>query len=164
MKTSFANTLCVGATLLILSSSLAIAQRKFPARITGGFLGNELTVTSPTTGSITPTALSVSRGGNNLRITSTQVIDGQFVTMQTVLRSNGTADTFTKVDGVVLQSGTGRFSRRGRTLNANFGTENALGAFFLNQRFTVRGNRVAVSQITPQFGTASYLLGRRVAR
>ncbi len=159
MKTPLAKILCIGATLLILSSSLAIAQRKFPPRITGGFVGTEFSSTSST-----PTSLSISRGANNLRVTSNQVINGQFVTMQTVLRSNGTADTFTKVDGIVLQSGTGRFSGRGRVLNVNLGAESSLGAFFLRQRLRVRGNRVAFTQITPQFGTASYLLGRRVSQ
>lgn len=162
MKNSLATKLCVGAALVLLTSSVAMAQRNFPRGITGGFFGNQLTSFSPTTGQQVNTVMTVSRGGNNLRFVTTQLINGQNVTTQTVLRANGTADVYTSVDGVVVQSGTGRYSQRGRTLNANFGMQSATNTFSLNQRFTVRGNRVALFQNSPQTGTISYLLGNRL--
>lgn len=161
MKNSIVTKLCVGVALVLLTSGWANAQRSYPFKITGSYSGLQLTSFGQNNGQQVPTLLSVSRGGNNLRLVSVQLINGQNVTTQTVLRSNGTADVYTSVDGVVVQSGTGRFSRRGRTLNANFGVDSSNGAFALNQRFTLRGNRVAFLQNSPQLGTTSYLLGNR---
>lgn len=162
MKNSLVTKLCVGTALILLTSSFANAQRTYPYKITASFAGVQATSLSPTQSQQVPTLLTISRGGNNLRLVSTQLINGQNVTTQTVLRANGTADVYTSVDGVVVQSGTGRFSRRGRTLNANFGVENGnTGTFALNQRFTLRGNRVAFLESSPTLGTASYLLGSR---
>jgi hypothetical protein len=88
-----------------------------------------------------------------------QLINGQNVMSQTVLRANGTADTYTSVDGVIVQSGTGLYSRRNRRLNVNLAVESSTGRFGLKQQFTLRGKRVAFLQNSPQTGTVSYLLG-----
>jgi len=159
MKNSLLTKLCVGAALVLISSQLANAQRTFPNRISGAYAGLQFTSFSSTNGQQVPTLLSITRGANNLRIVSIQLINGQNVTSQTVLRANGTADTYTSVDGVIVQSGTGRYSRRGRTLNANLGVESSTSTFGLNQRITLRGNRVALLQNSPQTGIVSYLLG-----
>jgi hypothetical protein len=162
MKNSLVTKLCVGTALILLTSGFVNAQRTFPYKITGSFAGIQSTSLSPTQGRQLPALLTISRGGNNLRLVSVQLINGQNVTTQTVLRANGTADVYTSVDGVIVQSGTGRFSRRGRTLNANFGVDNGnLGPFAVNQRFTLRGNRVAFLESSPTLGTTSYLVGNR---
>ncbi len=159
MKNHLFAKLCVGAALVLVSSQFANAQRSFPNGISGAYSGTQLTSFTATDGQQVPTLLSITRGGNNLRLVSVQLINGQNVTSQTVFRANGTADTYTSVDGVVVQSGTGRYSRRGRTLNANISVESSTSVFGLNQRLTLRGNRVALSENSPQTGIVSYLLG-----
>jgi len=162
MKTSIVTKFCVGTALILLTSSFANAQRTYPTAITGSFAGIQSTATGQTQAQQVPTLLNISRGGNNLRLVSVQLINGQNVTMQTVLRANGTADVYTSVDGVIVQSGTGRFSRRGRVLNANFAIDNSnVGPFALNQQFTVRGKRVSFLQSSPQTGTTSFLIANQ---
>jgi len=159
MKNSLLTKLCVGAALVLVSSQFANAERTFPYKITGAYAGIQATSFSATNGQQVPTLLTISRGAGNLRLVSVQLINRQNVMSQTVLRANGTADTYTSVDGVIVQSGTGLYSRRNRRLNVNLAVESSTGRFGLKQQFTLRGKRVAFLQNSPQTGTVSYLLG-----
>lgn len=161
MKFKLASLLCAVAALFTFSVGSSNAQN-FPPGIPGNFYGIELTMYTTGEGAQVPTYLGISRAGRTLRVTQFQIIEGQHINVSTILRPNGTADTVTSVDGVVVQSGTGRYSVRGRVINVNLGITNALASFFQNQRITLRGNRVAVQQVVPQFGIVNYLLADRM--
>jgi len=148
---------------VLMALPLDVMAQRYPRGVTGSFVGTEVIANPQGQPIEIPTRLFVSRGAGNLRIVSFQIINGQHVVTQSILRRNGQADAFKRVNGVIVASGTGRFSRRGnRVLNLNVALTDSTGITPFNQRLTVRGTRVTFRQSDPARGFQSFLLGNRL--
>jgi hypothetical protein len=161
MKTPSSLRICAVIAAIAFTSGGAMANPVFPRGVNGSYFGTE-TISSDSSGvREINTLVRINQAAKNLQVVIRRDIDGRSITEQTVFRKNGVADYYYSVDGVVVASGFGRYSRRGGSLIGNFNVTDAFGTVPVRQRVALRGSRLSLIGADRSTGSNTVFFGDR---